>query len=223
MGPGFPIFIVFVLVAIGIAIAVWAYQAAQEKQRTEQFKKLADELGFEFHPAGDGDFVESMKGHHLFSQGHSRNLWNLMRGKAGGLEVAVFDYKYVTGSGKHRHTWYHTVICMQFEGGELPTFSLRPETVWHKIGSWFGYRDIDFESHPEFSRRYLLRGSDEAAIRTLFTPEVLSFYEEQSGVSTEGAGNRLLFYRHSKRTAPENLRSVLEEGFKMLAVFRRER
>jgi hypothetical protein len=102
----------------------------------------------------------------------------------------------------------------------LPTFSLRPETIWHKIGGWFGHQDIDFESHPGFSRLYLLRGRDEEAIRRLFTAEVLAFYEGQSGLSTEGAGNRLVVYRHAKRIAPADTRSFLEEGFGVLGVFR---
>lgn len=214
---GILIFIVAVIVLIAVG-ALWAYR--REKKRTEEFAKIAQELGFEFSPYGDPALLKTLGDHHLFSQGHSRKLWNLMRGQAQGLEVILFDYQYVTGSGKHRHTWRHTVLCMQFEGGELPTFSLRPETVWHKIGSWFGYQDIDFESHPNFSRRYLLRGGDEAAIRRLFTDEVLAFYEEHPGLSTEGSGNRLVVYRHSRRITPADTRSLLEMGFKVLGVLR---
>jgi hypothetical protein len=46
----------------------------------------------------------------------------------------------------------------------MPHFALRPEKAWHKIGSWFGHQDIDFDSHPRFSSTYLLRGGDESAI-----------------------------------------------------------
>lgn len=215
MGP-----LIFIVVVL-LVIAVVAYIGhGMEKKRTEEYARIAQELGFDFSPKGDAALLETLGGHHLFSQGHSRKLWNLMRGKANDLEVLLFDYKYVTGGGKHRHTWHHTVVCMQFAGGELPTFSLRPETIWHKIGGWFGFRDIDFETHPTFSRQYLLRGNDEEAIRRLFAAEVLAFYEEQTGLSTEGSGDRLVVYRHARRVAPQDIRSLLEEGFKVLGVFR---
>jgi hypothetical protein len=132
--------------------------------------------------------------------------------------VTIFDHKYVTGGGKSSHTWNHSVVCFRFEGTELPSFSLRPENIWHKIGSWLGYQDIDFDSHPVFSSNYLLRGGDEDAIRMLFTDPVLEFYEQNPGLSTEGSGNILLFYRHSVRVGPQGIRPFMEEGLKVLSL-----
>jgi hypothetical protein len=115
------------------------------------------------------------------------------------------------------------VACFQFEGPALPTFSLRPEHVWDKIGFWFGYQHIEFGSHLGFSRNYLLRGNDEAAIRRVFTDAVLAFYEQNPGLSTEGSGNLLLFYRHSVRVGPEGVCPFLDEGLKVLSLYRSER
>jgi hypothetical protein len=200
------------------AIAYLSHRA--EKKRTEELKLLAQELGFEFAPAGDGDFLQSLNEFHLFSQGHSHKLSNLMRGTSNNLDVAVFDYKYVTGGGKSSHTWNHSVICFRFDGPPLPASSLRPENIWHKIGSWFGYRDINFESHPAFSKIYLLRGEDENAIRALFTQALLDFYEQKPGLSTEGSGNTLLYYQHAVRLEPQAIRGFMEDGFKALGLYR---
>ena len=142
-----------------------------------------------------------------------------MRGKTQDLEVAIFDYRYTTGSGKHKHTWNHSVVCFRFVGTVLPVFSLRPENMGHKIGQWFGSQDIDFDTHRTFSKRYLLRGSDEAAVRGIFKKDVLDFYEGKMGLCTEGAGNTLLFYREGTRTKPEGVRAFMEEGFGVLGLF----
>ncbi|MGI9471696.1 MAG: hypothetical protein ACR2NZ_09210, partial [Rubripirellula sp.] len=96
---------------------------------------------------------------------------------------------------------------------DLPAFELRPESVFHRIGKVLGYQDIDFESHPEFSKRYLLRGQDEDAVRAMFTPELLSFFESQEKVSAEASGDLLVFYRAGKRLKPEMIRAFMEEGF----------
>jgi hypothetical protein len=191
-----------------------------EKKRAREFEEAAADLGFEFAPWGDPAVLHGLREFHLFSQGHSRKMRNLLRGKAGDLEVAIFDYRYTTGSGKHQRVWNHSVVRFNFGGPGLPAFSLRPENVWHKIGSWFGYRDIDFDTHPAFSRAYLLRGADEDAVRGLFTDAVLEFYEREPGLSTEGAGNTLVFYRHSVRVGPRAVRGFLEDGFRVLALFR---
>ena len=81
-----------------------------------------------------------------------------MRGSNEGREIAVFDYQYVTGYGKSRkRTVCSTVACLRSDGPPLPGFTLRPEGTWDKISSWFGGADIDFDTHPKFSRSFVLR------------------------------------------------------------------
>src|SRR5262245_9644470 len=144
----FPAIVVGVIALIAGVVYV---SHVAEKKRTEAFQKTAGELGFDFLASGEANFLESLKCFHLFSQGHSKKLWNLLRGQTQDLEVAIFDYRYTTGSGKHSHTWNQTVIAFRFEGTSLPTFSLRPENIGHRISTWFGYQDINFDTHKNFS------------------------------------------------------------------------
>jgi carbonic anhydrase len=211
------LFIIPGVIAI-IAVALYVNYLV-EKKRTEGMQRVAEELGFEFSPKGDGPLLTELSLFNLFTQGHSRRLYNLMRGEANNLEVDIFDYTYVTGSGKSSHTWNQTIVCFGMGETSLPSFSLRPETFWDKIGSWFGYQNINFDTHAGFSDKYLLRGRDEEAVRGLFPDEVLGSFERQPGLSVEGYGHRLVFYRQSKRVDPDNLRAFLEEGFKVLALF----
>jgi hypothetical protein len=83
-----------------------------------------------------------------------------------------------------------------------------------------GYQDIDFESRPDFSKAFLLRGSDEARIREVFDDEVLEFFEGTTGVCVEGGGEQLIYYRGSKKVEPANIRSFMDEGFKVYLLFR---
>jgi len=103
----------------------------------------------------------------------------------------------------------------------LPSFILRPENLFHKIGESFGYRDIDFDSHPVFSKQYLLRAADEQACRGLFTKGILDHYDQRAGLSTEGDGDSLLFYRASKRVPLKECRlswrtGMVSSGFSRL-------
>ena len=102
----------------------------------------------------------------------------------------------------------------------LPQFALRPQHLFHRIGEVFGYQDIDFDYHPQFSKNYLLRGNNEQQVRKLFTNEVLGFFESQDGVSTEGDGDQLIFYRALTRIKPEDVHLFREEGLRVFRLFK---
>src|SRR5207302_2233016 len=74
----------------------------------------------------------------------------------------------VTGSGKSSQTHRIGGLLWTVERS-LPQFLLTPEGLWARIVAHFGGQDIDFAESPEFSSAYRLRGSDEAAVRALFT------------------------------------------------------
>jgi hypothetical protein len=192
-----------------------------EKKRTAALRAVADELGFEFHPGGDKVLQGWLDVFYLFGQGHSKKLSNVLRGRTRDLDVAVFDYKYTTGGGKNARTYKTTVACFTAAGLGLPRFTLRPSDFWLRLGvSVFGWQDINFDTHPAFSKNTLLRGPDEDAIRRVFTPAALDHFEAEAGLSTEAAGDVLVVYRHSQRVDPAKVRAFLEDGFAVLALFR---
>ena len=103
------------------------------------------------------------------------------------LDVKIFEYEYTiykTGTNGRRYPVQasQTVFRFQSQRMNLPGFVLSPESILDKIEDVFGYyQDIDFQQHPAFSRRYLLTGDNEAAIRKLFTPAVLSHFASKRG------------------------------------------
>ena len=191
------------------------------KKRTEQFALISAELKLNFFPKGSTSLFERLKPFHLFSQGWSRKIKNLMEGEANKVELAIFDYQYTTHGGQHPQTHRQSLLFIRSPKLNLPDFSLRPENVFHKIGSAFGDKDIDLETHPIFSKSYLLRGDNETAIRGLFNNELLNFIQSQQKISIEGSGDQLIFYRHKNRVKPEEVESFMEEGFQVFDQFLR--
>jgi hypothetical protein len=183
-----------------------------QKRRTEALARLATTLGLHFAVDAEPGFLESFNSLHLFTLGRRGSLRNLLRGDLGGVAVCLFDYSYVTGSGKHRTTHRQTVVGLSMPSLSLPGFNLRPENLLHKLGSALGYQDIDFAEVPGFSSRYLLRGTEEGAIRAAFGRQVLSYLEQRTGISAEGAEHRLIYYRAGKILPPQTLRTFIEEG-----------
>jgi len=217
-----PIVAPLIMLGIGTGIGmIFVFSRRLEKKRAEALVQVAGELRLVFTPGGDETLMSEHGAFHLFSQGHSKKIKNLMRGTVRDSNVALFDYEYTVGGGKHRHTWSQTVISLHLQGRMLPAFSMRPEQVWHKLGSMMGYQDIDFESNPDFSKKYLLRGRDEAAVRNIFTNRVLIFFESEPGLCVEAEARTLIVYRHSAKVKPEAFRGFVDKGIQVAGFFER--
>ena len=204
-----------ILVVIGVV-----YQ--REKQRTEQFKLVAAQMGLSFDPMGDSALMEKLSGFHLFSQGRSTQIRNMLHGVSGQFgiteEVGIFGYRYTIGGGQYSRTSRQSVIYFRSPQLNLPQFALRPVNLFRRIDV---HQDIDFDSYPTFSANYLLSSNDEQKVREVFTHEVLAFFEAQEEeVSTEGDGDQLIFYRGRKRIKPEDVRAFMEEGLQVLRLFK---
>ena len=211
-----PLIIIGVILFIGAIIALAFYL---EKKRTDTLRELAESLNFSFAKK-DPDLRGAVSHFHLFSKGHGRKVKNAMQGDTSSVNVAIFDYQYTTGSGKNSSTHSQTVIAFQSPDMNLPAFTMRPEHVFDKLGDLFGHKDIDFNSHPDFSKHYLVKGENEEAIRDVFTYEVLDYYQKHRGVSSEGKADRLIFYRAGKRVKPAEIRTFMEDGFAVFNLFK---
>ncbi|MEO1621329.1 MAG: hypothetical protein AAFU53_09905 [Cyanobacteria bacterium J06632_3] len=200
--------LVVVLVLI-LSLAAFGINTYLEQQRTSTIQSLASAWGFDYrdHPqAYIPDPVWQLK---LFNKGRRRQLKNLIQGQRGNVAISIADYSFVTGSGKHRRTHAQTIAIIQSPHLTLPSFLLTPETMFHKIGGLFGYDDIDFDSRPTFSARYLLKGTDESSIRQCFQDGVLTFYERQEQVCSEGIGSILLYYKARHKLEPNNWKNLM--------------
>lgn len=205
----------FIVAGIAALTGVGFWLVEQDKKRTRALQTLAERLGWAFQPAPSLPVLPGPSRFELFTEGRRQELRNHAVGERGGRPVAVFDFSYVTGSGKSQAVWRQTVVHLQLPGAELPAFALRPEHVFHKIGGMFGYQDIDVEGDPEFSRRYLVRGADEAAIRALFDADVRDFYHRHPRACTEAAGADLFFWRTDKHAQPEDVELLVDEALEL--------
>ena len=50
------------------------------------------------------------------------------------------------------------------------------ESFWDRVTHWFGAKEFEFETHPEFTKIYIVKGTDEEGIRAIFTDSVLEYF-----------------------------------------------
>jgi hypothetical protein len=208
----------FVAIAAILALVggIFVVSSQMEKQRTEALTAAAQAMGFRFEPVGDLDVMKGFGDLPLYGHGHSKQVRNVMTGKAGERDLTLFDYRYTTGGGKNSHTWRQTVALFPQGAAGLPDFLLAPENILHKIGQMFGYQDIDFDSSPDFSSHYLLRGADEMAIRSAFGAAALAYFGQERGWHVEVTGGCIGVYRSGKKCKPEELAAFRDESLTVL-------
>ena len=49
------------------------------------------------------------------------------------------------------------------------------EKIFDRVMAFTGFKDIDFEMYPDFSKRFLITGKEEADIRSFFTEDLIQF------------------------------------------------
>lgn len=194
-------------IALFITIIVWSILYA--RKRSQDLATAAQQLGFTFM----GDTWRGPVLHPQFKtcllQRTRGRCNNVMVGMCGSLETIMFDYSYRAG----KSTITQTMACFS-HNVQLPPFALKPEGIFDRIGDAIIHNDIDFDSHPEFSRRYALKSPDETGTRRFFTPAVLSYMEQipsEMKWNIETSGINLFVYRGGRTVSPSDLSTFLHQ------------
>ncbi len=198
---------IFAPFALIIVFIVWGILYA--RKRTQELAAAAQQIGFTF--MGDTWRGPVLNPQHktCLLQRTRGSFKNAMVGAAGGLQAIVFDYTYRMG----KSTVTQTLACFS-DKALFPPFALKPEGIFDRLGDALVHNDIDFDSHPAFSRRYALKSPDEAGTRRLFTPSLLSYMEQIPSERTwniETSGTNLFVYRAGKTVSPADLSTFFHE------------
>ena len=162
----------FFLLLIAVAIGVVGISLLLAKKRRDGLRAWSHREGMQIQRDG-ASVVSALSGFRLINYSWRRKAYNVLTGGSGANERWIFDFRYRYGSGKHSSTCRQTVVAFPYLNINLPAFEVRPENLLHKLGSTLGYQDIDFNEHPHFSSKYLLRGQQVLRIRQLVDSRVV--------------------------------------------------
>lgn len=219
--------IVWFVLIVGFAAYV-TRDYVRYKRRPKKLPKLAMKLGLSFTP-GYVDLKELGLADVPFFKEHKGYVENVMRGEVDDAVALLCDctysYRGVSysrwGSGVTSKQGHLSIAAFHVHGAALPAFQLRPEKLMDKVSQIMGGADIDFEGYGKFSQRYLLKGSDEAAIRALFRPEILRFLEGARELFVESSGQWLLVY-HGRLKA-DTMQTFWDTGKRLFRLIQERR
>ena len=193
------------------------YLYRSSKKRREDLEKFAQSRGLSF--SKEEPHIRGLPSFHLFKQGGSSSFKNVIQGHLDGQDIKFFDYSFEINSGETNTTQTQTAIVFNVKDKKLPAFELRPEYFYHKIGALVGYNDIDFQEDPQFSKKYLLKGKDEGAIRNLFHSQIRNYFLKNEKWCAEGDGQWLIVYKAGKKAKVDSLPQFLNQTFEIFRLF----
>jgi len=189
----------------------WSY--VSNKKRIEGFEEEAEAMGLTFTQQPDASFTDHYAHFKLFSRGRRRRVSNLIQGDSGDVTLQIFDYRYTTGSGKQTRHHLQTIASLKSSQLNIPSLTIHPEGFLSRIGNKMGFQDIDFDSHPTFSKMFVLKGDNEEAIRNFLTPTMLEYFEDHQGIFLEASGDTLFFYNSSRRIKTDEIKDLLSRSY----------
>lgn len=185
------------------------------KKRRADTEELAAEMGLTWTETSSIEQIGNVANFKLFSQGRAKKVTNIISGVTDEVRISIFDYQFTTGHGKQTRTTKQTVAALMSPQLHCPEFSMRPEGILDRVGGMLGLQDIDFDSHPDFSKKFVLKGPAEERVRAFFQPPVLEFFETQAGINVEGLANTICFYRSGKIVRADEIKDLLGDAYEV--------
>ena len=181
-------------------------------KRSGTLAALAASMGLPYSKYGPEQNSLRNTGLEIFTLGRSHKASNRIEIAVPSGQLQVFDYRYITRSGKNSNTHQLTLALFACNKCDIPHFDLKPESFIYKIGEAVGFKDIDLPAFPVFSDKYRLTGPDEAAVRMFFNPDRAAWFERNQGLCVQGAPGYGLLFKKETRLSVDAWQTFLEEA-----------
>jgi predicted nucleotidyltransferase len=87
-----------------------------------------------------------------------------------------------------------------------------------KVYAIAGFTDINFDDHPDFSKRFHLIGEYVEDIKTFFTNELIHFFESNPYYHIESNGSSLLIFSKQRLASTKEIKALLDFGKRLKEV-----
>jgi hypothetical protein len=193
--------------------AVFSIQWWLRQKRQRALAEVAQRLSLDFVPEGWQPRAPEPQSRH-FTHKTYETFRNTMSGERSGLMANFFDH-IIEGKSGHADT-----IASFTQSIFLSEFVLAQKGILSDVGNSLLHRKIDFDSDPVFSERFSLAGSDENAIRELFTPDMREFLETiEPEWRIEGSGHTLFIFQSGYVVKPDEYGDFVDETTDMAKTF----
>jgi len=193
-------------------------------------------MGLSYTPVVSQEQMGAHRSLALFVRWSAARHW--MRGRVEGVPVEVIDYTWINKGGSETDTYHHQTVVLLPAAEGMPRFELRPRTIEVMLLECLraGGDSLDAEEAAgaeretveRFNELYFLsegvdrllsrlgKGEEDesarAAIRRLFTPELLAFFAARPGWCVESDGRHLAVWHPDRIVCGDGRAALVAEA-----------
>ena len=191
-------------------------------QRQKRLRNLATEKGYQYSSQVDWNTMY-LKKFHFFEIRPIERKYNCLKGtfKDTNISWEIADVTFNEGNAFTAETFNTTLMILKLNR-KLPVFTMEKEEllgkIFDRVMAFTGYKDIDFDMYPDFSKKFLLMGNNEAEIRSFFTEDIIHFFENQQIYHLESNGEALIIFDKIKLARTDETVEFIDYGKKLASL-----
>ena len=129
-------------------------------------------------------------------------------------QCTLFDIEFSEGELIAKQNVKATMLYIELKN-IIPQFTLDKEGIFEYIIHFAGFKDIDIDEHPDFSKRFYLSGKNEEKIREFFSDELILFFESNKYYHIESNEKGLLILGNERLAGVKEIKALADFGLRL--------
>ncbi|MBA6155232.1 SulP family inorganic anion transporter [Tenacibaculum sp. S7007] len=129
----------------------------------------------------------------------------------------LFDVEFSEGELIAKQVVKATMMFINIDKN-VPEFTLDKEGIFEYIYHFAGFKDINIDNHPDFSKRFYLSGKEATEIKQFFSDELVLFFESNKYYHIEGNEKGLLIIGRERLAGIKEIKSLADFGIRLKKV-----
>ncbi|QOD61041.1 SulP family inorganic anion transporter [Polaribacter haliotis] len=175
-------------------------------KRQKSIQKISEEMHYNYDAFSDIE-MEELPNFGYFKTRNIEKVSNVLSNE----DCTMFDVQFSEGELIAKQVIKATMLHIHPKK-MLPKFTLDKEGVFEYIYHFAGYKDIDIDEHPDFSKRFYLSGKNEEKIRDYFTDELVLFFESNKQYHIEATDVGLLVIDKERLASVKEIKALAYFG-----------
>ena len=175
-------------------------------KRQKSIQKISEEMHWKY----DAFSAKEMEELPTFGYFKTRKI-NKVSNVLSNEDCTIFDVEFSEGEMIAKQVIKATMLHIHMLK-PVPNFTLDREGIFEYILEFAGYKDIDVNNHPDFSKRFYLAGKNEEKIKAFFTDELILFFESNKQYHIEASQSGLLVIGSERLSSVKEMKALAYFG-----------
>ncbi|MFD2567435.1 SulP family inorganic anion transporter [Pseudotenacibaculum haliotis] len=181
-------------------------------KRQKSLQKISEELHWKYEADYQND-IKELPEFGYFKTKQIDKVSNILTNS----QCTLFDIVYSEGELIAKQKIKATMLYIELDT-LIPEFTLDREGIFEYIIHFAGFKDINMEAHPDFSKRFYLSGKNEEKIREFFNDELILFFESNKYYHIESNERGLLIIGNERLAGVKEIKAMADFGIRLTQI-----